>query len=124
MPYTEDVAYVLKFYEKPNGECQVKDYLRAQAKAVRGEAGWLLTRLQAEGNRLERPITGHLGNGIYELRIIVGRHQHRILYFFHRSTIVATNAFMKKSRKVPEGEIDKAKRARADWLQREQEKKK
>lgn len=123
MPYPEGVAHILKFYEEPNGQCQVRDYLRANNKAVRGEAGWLLTRLQEEGDSLERPLSGYLEDGIYELRIIVERNQHRILYFFHKSTIIATNAFIKKSHRVPKGEIGKAKEARADWLKRAQERK-
>lgn len=109
----------LRFYEKLDGECQVRDYLRGQNKAVRGEAGWLLERLEGEGDKLERPMTAYLEDGIYELRIIVERKQHRILYFFHRGFIVATNAFLKKTRKVSLSEIARAKKVRADWLERE-----
>lgn len=116
-------TFTLKFYEKPGGECQVSDYLRSQNKKVRGEAGWLLTRLEKEGDKLERPLVGFLKDGIYELRLIVERNQHRILFFFQKETIVATNAFLKKARKVPEGEIDKAKAARGDWLSREENRK-
>lgn len=117
------MLFSLRFYEKPDGECQVSDYLRAQSKKVRGEAGWLLTRLENESDKLERPLVGFLEDGIYELRVIVERHQHRVLYFFHKQIIVATNAFLKKTPKVPKGEIDKAKAARADWLKREEKRK-
>lgn len=117
------MPFTLRLYEKPDGECQVSDYLRSKSKKVRGEAGWLLTRLENEGDALERPLVGFLKDGIYELRVIVERHQHRILFFFQKRTIVATNAFLKKTRKVPEGEIDKAKAARADWLRREENRK-
>lgn len=118
------MSYTLKFYEKQAGDCQVRDYLRSQDKKVRGDAGWLLTRLESEGDKLERPTTDFLEDGIYELRIKVKRNQHRILYFFHKTTIVATNAFLKKSGKVPRAEIKKAKMARADWLEREKQKEK
>ena len=113
------MAHELRIYERNDGFCQVKDYLRAQSKAVRGKAGWLLTRLEKEGGSLERPIADYLDGGIYELRIVVQRHQHRILYFFARNVIVATNAFLKKSAAIPKAEIVKAKQVRADWLSRE-----
>ena len=116
MPYNRLMPHELRFYEKINGECQVRDYLRAQNKRVRGQAGWLLERLECEGNRLERPTADYLEDGIYELRLIVQREQHRILYFFHGKIIVATNAFLKKSEKTPQSEIARAKKARVDWL--------
>lgn len=80
-----------------------------------------MERLEKEGNTLERPATDYLDDGIYELRVIVDRKQHRILYFFNKSIIVATHAFLKKSKRVPKEEIDRAKRIRADWLAREEE---
>ena len=111
----------LRFYEKPDGKCQVRDYLRSRSKAVRGKAGWLLERLESEGDTLERPISDYAEDGIHELRVIVERQQHRILYFFHGKTVVATNAFLKKRDRIPKCELEKAKKARADWLAREEE---
>lgn len=111
----------LRFYETEDGTCQIRDYLRSQDKKVRGHAGWLLTRLEKEAHELDRPIVGHLGDGIYELRVIVDRHQHRLLFFYHHKIIVMTNACLKKSDKMPPVEIERAKRARADWLRREEE---
>lgn len=107
--------YELIFYEDARGICQVRDYLRAQSKKVRGHAGWLLQRLEEDGPNLIRPSAACLGDGIYELRIIAERRQHRILYFFDREFIVATNAFLKKSDRVPDAEIEKAKKTRAAW---------
>lgn len=116
------MAYQLRFYEKRNGLCPVRKYLRVQNKATRGEAGWLLICLEKEGDKLERPIADFLEKGIYELRVIVERNQHRILYFFHKKIIIATNAFLKKTKKVPKNEIKKAMEYREDWLKREEEK--
>jgi phage-related protein len=115
------MGHELRFYETEEGSCQVRDYLRSQNKKVRGHAGWLLTRLEEEAHELDRPIIGHLGDGIYELRVIVDKQQHRLLFFYHHKTIVVTSAFLKKSDKVPPMEIGRAMRARADWLRREEE---
>ncbi len=115
------MEHELKLYETEDGACPVSDYLRGQSKRVRGEAGWLLERLEREGNSLERPVTDFLDDGIYELRVIVDRQQHRILYFFNKEIIVATHGFLKKTPKVPKEQIERAKRIRADWLAREEE---
>ncbi|MBI5245532.1 MAG: type II toxin-antitoxin system RelE/ParE family toxin [Elusimicrobia bacterium] len=105
----------LVFFEGRRGDCPVRDYLRGQSKKVRGHAGWLLEVLDEQGVKLGRPTVGHLGDGIYELRVIVDRQQHRILFFFDHEFIVATNAFLKKSDRVPEAEIIEAKKARLEW---------
>lgn len=39
-------------------------------------------------------------------------------YLFWEDVIVVTNAFLKKSEKVPEGEIEKALRAMFDWVEK------
>jgi len=118
MMYNEDARHELVLFEDEHGRCPVRDYLRSQSKRVRGHAGWLLQVLEEQGHRLERPIAAHLGEGIYELRIIVERQQHRILFFFDHESILATNAFLKKSDKVPETELTKAKKARREWKNR------
>lgn len=115
------MGHELRFYETARGERPVTSYLKRQGKRVSAEAGWLLTRLESEGSALERPAADYVEDGIYELRVIVDRQQHRILYFFHGDAIVVTNAFKKKSGPVPKPEIERAKRARADWLAREAE---
>ena len=115
MMYNEDVRHVLVLFSDACGRCQVRDYLRDQSKKVRGHAGWLLQVLEEQGHELDRPAAGHLGGGIYELRVIVERQQHRILFFYDRWFIVATNAFLKKTDRVPEAEIAKAEKARLEW---------
>jgi phage-related protein len=59
-----------------------------------------------------------LRDGIWELRIIVLHHQHRFLYSFWGNIVLVTNAFLKKSQEVPEGEIEKSIKAMADWQAR------
>lgn len=113
--------FTLLFYSGLDGKCQVRGYLRASSKSVRAEAGWLLTRLQEEGDKLERPAAGYLEDGIHELRIVVERNHHRVLYFFFGRTIVATNAFLKNDRTVPRREIKRAQKARWDWLKRRED---
>ena len=78
-------------------------------------AAWL-GLLQEQGPNLHRPYADILEESIRELRVTFGRLEIRILYFIHGKSIVLTHGFMKKTQKVPQEEIDLAKRYRHDWL--------
>lgn len=105
----------LRFFRQERGDEPVRDFLRALPKAVRIEAGAALADLEEFGPRLKRPGADYLRDGIYELRFSSERVEYRILYFFDRSEIVLANAFVKKTRKVPAGEIERAIKRRAQW---------
>jgi len=113
------MAYELEFYRSLNGEEPALDYIRAQVKAHRAKIGRALRYLEELGHETRRPLAEYLGDGIYELRIAVEGHRHRLLYFFHgRSLIVVTMGFLKKTGRVPPEELMRALRYRADWIGR------
>lgn len=62
----------------------------------------------------------HLRDGVWELRIIIQHHQHRFLYSYWNDIIVVTNAILKKSRKVLPADIERSRKAMADWIDRRQ----
>ena len=108
----------VRFYWDEDGRCQACDYARAmdvrhQAKAKR----WFIA-LAEMGSGLPPEFGKHLRDGVWELRIIIRHHQHRFLYCFWTGIIVVTNAFLKKSAEVPAVEIERARRAMADWVRR------
>lgn len=105
----------LRFYRQERGDEPVRDFLRALPKAARMEAGAALTDLEEQGSQLRRPGADYLRDGIYELRFRSERVEYRILYFFDRSEIVLMNAFVKKTRKTPATEIERAIKRRAQW---------
>jgi phage-related protein len=73
--------------------------------------------LEQNGNELREPYSKHLGDGIFELRVIQGSDITRALYFFvvgHK--IILTNGFVKKTQRTPQREIELAKKYRADYL--------
>ncbi len=118
MLYYEYVKYRIYFYRTANGRCQSCDYARAmninhQAKAKR----WFKA-LAEMGPVMPEEYGKHLRDGVWELRIIIGHHQHRYLYSFWKDVVVVTNAFLKKSWKVPDNEIEKSRKAMADWISR------
>ncbi len=109
----------LEFYRTPRGDEPALDYIRAQVKAHRAKIGRALRYLEELGHLARRPMADYLGNGLYELRVAAEGHQHRMVYFFHRRTmIVVTSAFLKKEEAVPLEELAHARRYRADWIQR------
>ncbi len=68
---------------------------------------------------MREPYSKHLEDGIFELRGKVGSDISRVLYFFyHNGVIILTSGFIKKTRKTPKEEIQKAKRYRKDYLER------
>ena len=109
----------IAFYRARNGRCQACDYARGidvghQAKAKR----WFVA-LAVVGPNIPSDYGKYLRNGIWELRIVIQHHQHRFLYAFWKDVVVVTNAFLKKSRTVPDCEIEKSRKALFDWISRE-----
>lgn len=100
---------------KRTGEVPVEAFLLSLDKKMRAKLTWLIAILQEYGNQLREPYSKPLGDGIFELRGKVGSDISRVLYFFyHNGVIILTNGFIKKTRKTPREEIQKAKRYRDD----------
>ena len=79
----------------------------------------MITVLEENGNKLREPYSKFVSDGIYELRGKVGSDISRILYFFMvGQNIILTNGFIKKTQKIPRGELKKAKKYRADYIRR------
>lgn len=78
--------------------------------------------LEEKGPALREPFSKPLGDGIFEIRAKQGSNISRVLYFFVIGRkIILTNGFVKKTVKTPPGEIERAKRYRADFQRREEE---
>jgi len=78
-------------------------------------AAWL-GLLQERGPELRRPYADVVEGPIRELRVAYGRLEIRFLYFIDGKDIVLTGGFLKKTGRVPEGEIGKAMKRRNRWL--------
>ena len=77
--------------------------------------------LEKSGNQLGMPFSKHLEDGIFELRTEQGSDITRVLYFFVvGSKAVLTHGLVKKTQKTPPGEIERAKKYRAEYLSREE----
>ena len=67
--------------------------------------------LEEFGNDLGMPHSKHVADGLLELRIR-GKREIRIFYCFNRSNAYLLHAFIKKTQKTPEKELNKAKAAK------------
>ncbi len=74
-----------------------------------------------KGNLCREPVSKHLRNGIFEMRIRRGKDQARFLYYFDKPQRIIIVAFiaLKKAQKTPAEIIDRAIRIRSEIQSRE-----
>ncbi len=75
-----------------------------------------VSELRRSGHELRRPLSAPLRDGIHELRLSCGRVQYRILYFFAGPGLAVLSHGCTKEQCVPDTEIERAVRRRADYL--------
>jgi len=115
------MKFEIIFYRKSNSRCPFEQFFQSCSNKERVELAAHLEILSKIGYQAKRPLVDYLGDEIYELRIRVERKQLRVFYFFCAGNkIVITHGFVKKTRKVPIIEIEKARRFRQDYLSREE----
>ena len=110
----------VEFFQGSNGRVPALafiteiDDVRLKAKVYRS-----LKLLQEFGSCLLEPYAKYLRNGIFELRTSYGSKQIRTLYFYTDSgKAVITNAFMKKTRRTPDYELETAVRRKTEYEKR------
>ena len=113
--------YEVIFYDKADGTEPAKDFILNQDKKRRAKMMRTISLLADNGPDLRAPCSKPLGDGIFELRAKVGSDISRVLYFFIVGRrVILTNGFIKKTQKTPPAELERAKRYRADYLGREE----
>lgn len=111
------------FYYKSTGKCPVQEYLDSISPKLRAKTMRTIMLLEEFGTELRMPYSENIGDGIFELRSIVGNDITRVLYFFMEgNTAILTNGFTKKTQKTPTNEIEKAKKYRSDYFSRKNKK--
>jgi phage-related protein len=112
--------YKVVFYENEYGKAPAYDFIKQLAPKQRAKVEGVLKILEEKGPSIREPYSKHLGEGLYELRCMLGGDAVRVLYFLFRDRIIVlTNGFIKKSAKAPRKELEKAKRYMTDFLSRE-----
>lgn len=109
------------FYDKPGGEEPAKEFILSLDNKMKARMLKLINLLGECGNKLRKPYSEHIEDGIFELRAKVGSDISRVLYFFViGKQIILTNGFIKKTQKTPKSEIKRAKKYRNEYLNREE----
>jgi len=89
-------------YYREGSRVPIVEWLEMLAPKARVMCTRHLERLAHDGHELRRPLSDHLGRGIFELRVRHQRVNLRMLYFFHGTAIVVvTHGFAKQQALVP-----------------------
>ncbi len=113
--------YEVLFYDLSDGTEPAKEFLLGLDNKMRAKMARTIVLLGSYGPELREPYSKSLGDGIFELRSKVGSDISRILYFFVVGRrIILTNGFVKKTQKTPARELERAKRCRAEFLARKE----
>ena len=111
--------FEVEFYETTDGDKTAKDFLISLDNKMRAKMASMISLLQENGYNLREPYSKHLSEGIFELRAKVGSDITRVMYFFYIDRrVILTNGFVKKTKKTPLKELEKAKKYRQDYLRR------
>lgn len=112
----------ITFYKDEHGNEPVADYMRELARKNGKNSRVNLEKIQdyiellaREGTRIGKPVVKHMEGKIWELRPLKNR------IFFVASVddgFVLLHHFIKKSKKTPPKELEKARRELADLLER------
>lgn len=94
------------------------DFLDEVPEKARAKLMKWIKKLEAEGPNLPRPYADVVRGKIRELRVQFGGIQCRCLYFFDGKRIVMTDGFVKKTDKVPEGEITRAESMMKEYYEK------
>ena len=112
------------FYRTADGKCPVRDFLDSLPGKAAQKATWVLNLVEdldvVPSTYFKKLVSTE---EIWECRIQLGSNAYRIFCFFDgHSVVVLTHGLIKKTRKTPQREIERAKAYRMDYFQRKVEK--
>lgn len=108
--------YEIDFFRDAGGHVPMERYLESLTNKLRAKTLRSLQLLREFGPELREPYTKALESGLFELRTSQGSVSGRCLFFFYDgTTIVITHGFLKKTRKTPRREIERAKGYRTEY---------
>ena len=110
------MRFEIEFYSSEDGKEPVADFLDSLDDKMSAKLVGLMEILEEKGTELRMPYSEHLEDGIFELRCKQGSNITRVMYFFYvGKKIVATNGFVKKTKKTPVKELKLAKERRKEY---------
>ena len=113
------MKFNIEIYVKRDGTEPVNVFLYLLEGKLRAKVLREIGLLEEFGNELREPHTKLLLDNIFELRVKQARNIVRVLYFFMQDRkIILTHGFIKKTKKTPPKEIERAKKYRSDYIAR------
>ena len=74
--------YQIGFYETVPGKSPVLEFLDEMSGKARAKFAQIAILLEEKGPEVQMPYSRHLEDGIFEVRVIVGKDSSSVLYFF------------------------------------------
>jgi phage-related protein len=114
------VGKTVIFYTTPDGKCPIQGFFDSLPAKATQKVTWVLKLIEDFDTVPATYFKKLVGTEeIWECRVSFGSNAYRIFCFFKgNSVVVLTHGFMKKSRKTPKAEIEKAEAARREFLKR------
>ncbi|MDB5989130.1 MAG: hypothetical protein JWQ10_533 [Herbaspirillum sp.] len=110
MPKIDAQKMLLLFYRNTNGVEPVREWQKSLEQPDRLAAGQDLMRVQWRWP-VGMPLCRPMGQGLWEVRIALsGQRIGRVLFCLHGKTLVALHAFIKKTQKTPDNELELARK--------------
>lgn len=109
------------FYWTVNQKCPVEDFLDSLPSKAAQKVTWVLGLLEDLEIIPAQYFTKMPGtDDIWECRAKLGSNIYRIFAFWDGNKIILTHGFIKKTRKTPANEIEKAENYKKDYSQRKE----
>ena len=114
-----DLEFDVKFYDLADGTKPAKEFVLKLSPKMRAKTLRVIDMLSINGSDLREPYSKHLDDGIFEIRTQIASDISRILFFFVVGRkVILTHGFVKKTKKTPSSEIERAKNYRIEYLSR------
>jgi phage-related protein len=109
----------VEFYRTVNNKNPVEEFLDSLSDKEAEKVLWVL-RIVREQNRVPKEYFKKLENtqNIWEVRAGFGNNEFRLLGFWHKSNLILTNGFCKKTQKTSKSEIKLAESRKKEYLER------
>ena len=115
------MAREIRFYRTASGRCPIVEFFDSLSGKQAQKVAWVLTlieELDVVPVKYFKKLTGR--EGLWEVRIDVGRDTFRLLAFFDGPRIIVlAHGFAKKAQKVPKKLMALAERRRAEYFGRD-----
>lgn len=94
----------VRFFDK-----NLEQFIHTLQKPTIAKVLRVIDLVEQFGHRLGMPHSKHIDRSLFELRIR-GIQEVRLIYAFHKNTVILLHGFLKKSQHIPNKEIETARK--------------